>query len=69
MGHPGLLQEPPHLLSERRGDREQAVSKEPTGSGLVAKADLAVNHRRTQRPFRCIVRSLGGGAEDSVPFG
>ena len=61
MGDPGLLQKLPHipaLLSERGGDCEQAAAADPTGSGLDAMADLAVNHRLPQRPLGGVVGGL-----------
>lgn len=61
MGDPGLLQKAPHipaLLSERGGDREQSAPADPTGSGLDAIADLAVNHGLAQCPLGGVVGRL-----------
>ena len=64
MGDPGLLREGPHIstsLSEAGGDREQSAAADPTGSGLDAMADPALNHRRTQGPYSCGGDFIYGG--------
>ena len=61
MGHPGLLQELPHiaaLLPEAGADREQAYATKRPRFGLNAVTDFSLNHGRAQGSFRSIVGGL-----------
>ena len=61
MGHPGLLQELPHiaaLLPEAGADREQACATKRPCFGLNAVTDFSLNHGRAQGTFRAIVGGL-----------
>ena len=54
MGNPCLLQEGPDLssvLPQGGGDRQQPASADAPFGRLHAMADLALDHRRTQRPL------------------